>query len=135
MGFKKNMALKLMGSSGLSRKVHMAVDSAKRLDEKLKDLSSVTRQVSKGTSEQSSAVDSTNSMMGELSESINGVVNNAEKLTELAEQSQKSLEGMVVIIKQVAGNSESTAKSVEEISASIEQIGKSIKGVAGNAIS
>ena len=133
MGFKKNMAIRFMKSSGLSQKVYIAANSAKRLDEKLNDLAGITEQVAKGTVEQSSAVDSTSSMTGELSKSINGVVRNAEKLTELAGQSQQSLEEIVVTIKHVAGNSENTAKSVEEISASIEQMGKSIKSVAGNA--
>jgi len=54
-------------------------------------LSNITEQVAKGANEQSSAVDSTNSVTERLSQSINGVVKNAEKLKELAGQSKKSL--------------------------------------------
>lgn len=95
MGFKRNMALKFMKKSGITYSVNIAADSAKKLDEKLKVLSGIAEQVKKGTVEQSAAVVSTNSMTDELSKSIKGVVRNAERLMELAEQSQKFLEEMV----------------------------------------
>jgi len=78
MGFKKDVALKFVKNSELSEKVYKAASSAKKLDERLKDLSNITEQVAKGANEQSSAVDSTNSVTERLSQSINGVVKNAE---------------------------------------------------------
>ena len=69
MGFKKNMALRFMESSGLFENLHMAVNAAKRFGEKLRDLSNMTGQVVKGTSEQSATVEFTSKMLGELSES------------------------------------------------------------------
>ena len=51
-----------------------------KLDEKLKDLSTITVQVTKGTSEQVTAMESTTAMTDDLSKSINNVVRNAEQL-------------------------------------------------------
>jgi len=88
MGFRRHKAVKLKNSE-LSQKIYETVSSAKKLDEKLKDLSGITEQVAKGASEQSSAVDSTNSMAERLSQSINGVVKNTEKTEGACRRVQK----------------------------------------------
>ncbi|WP_192935946.1 hypothetical protein [Clostridium beijerinckii] len=82
--FKRNIGIKLMG--GL-RSVDNTVLVSKKLDEKLKELSSINEQVKKGTIDQSEAVRSVNSLTSEMSKSINGVVINAEQLTNAAQKS------------------------------------------------
>lgn len=76
--FKRNIGIKLMGAS---KKLDDAVFASKKLDYKLKELHSITEQVTKGTNDQADAINATNALTNEMSKSISGVVINAEQLS------------------------------------------------------
>jgi len=113
-GFRRHKAVKLKNSE-LSQKIYETVSSAKKLDEKLKDLSGITEQVAKGASEQSSALIQQIQWPKGFPSQLT-VLLKYRKTEGACRRVQKSLESMIGTIKLVAGNSESTAKSVEEIS-------------------
>ncbi|EGD52007.1 methyl-accepting chemotaxis sensory transducer [Thermoanaerobacter ethanolicus JW 200] len=114
MGFKKSIAMKFIESSGLSKNVHIAINSAKAFDEKMGYLSNITEQIAKITIEQFSDIKSTNSMAEELSNSIDSVTKNVEQLTKVIEYSNSSIGEIATSVQQVSGNAEITASAVEE---------------------
>ena len=92
----------------------------------------VTEAISEVASERSAGILETSSMLEEMNESMKGIGENTERLSESAEESSSSILEMGATVEEVGGNMQALGGSAEECVASIGQMATAIREVAGN---
>lgn len=104
---------------GITDAVHAAADR-------------VAEAIAEVASERSAGILETSSMLEEMTESMKGIGENTERLSESAEESSSSILEMGATVEEVGGNMQTLGGSAEECVASIGQMATAIREVAGN---
>jgi methyl-accepting chemotaxis protein len=102
------------------------------LKEIIRQVRTVSAQVSESSNETRSAVSQTSSAMEQMAASIAQVAGNSQSLAAAVEETSSSIEEMAASVQQVAGNADTLGAAVTQTSASIEEMAASVKQVAVN---